>query len=96
MIKLNQILGGVHLKVSINDILTNDFLQKYTDWKNFNEFEQNSPLNLHQEYYWQYINKQEFNQYVALHSKFTTWNALVKQATKEFLAIRLGFKTTAV
>lgn len=84
------------MKVSVNDILTSDFLQKYTDWKNLKELEQDAPLDLQQEYYWQYINKQEFNQYIALHSEFTTWSALVKQATNEFLAIRLGLKATTV
>lgn len=78
------------MKVNVNDILTSDFLQRYTDWKDFNEFEQNSPLNIHQEYYWQYINKSEFNQYIAFHSDFATWTALVKQATKEFLAVKIG------
>lgn len=78
------------MKVNANDILTNDFLQRYTDWKSFKEFEQKSPLNIHQEYYWQYINKPEFNQYIAFHSDFPTWTAMVRQATKEFLAVKIG------
>lgn len=78
------------MKVNFTDILTNEFLQKYTEWKDVKDFEQNSPIDLAAEYYWPHINKPEFNQYIAGHSEFRTWNHMVRQATKEFMAIRIG------
>lgn len=78
------------MKVNLTDILTEEFLNKYTDWKKLEEFEQHSPVNLQNEYYWQYLDNQAFNQYIADHSDFHTWNSLLRQATREFMAERVG------
>lgn len=78
------------MKVNLTDIFTSEFLQKYTVWKEWNEFEQKAPLEVHKEYYWPYINNPEFNQYISNHSEFPTWSSMVRQATQEYMAVRIG------
>ena len=79
------------MTVTLTDIVTEGFLKKHTTWESLEQFEEAAPLKIKEEDYWQFINKPEFNQYIADHSAFCCWNTFLKRATEEFIEQRFSY-----
>jgi hypothetical protein len=73
-------LEGVN-KVPLTELLDNTFLRKYTQFKDFSEFEKE---------YNKTHGEKELDELITKTSKFKSWNEMIDKAAEEWTFRRLG------
>jgi len=80
------------IKVSLSELFSPSFMQRYTDSNAIDDFLNNSELfsedvdKTPQEIF----ETKEFNEYVKQHTKFNTWSEMFSKAVEEWFTKKLG------
>ncbi|WP_028125181.1 hypothetical protein [Eremococcus coleocola] len=75
-------------EVSFDELFTNNFMQKYTDFSTIDEFENRSSFdfsNLEQ------IDDMALDNFVSEHTTFSNWKDMLTKASELWTAKKLGF-----
>lgn len=78
-------------RVDLSDVLTDSFMAKYTDYKDADSFFEASGFDTSSQEAYEAIPDEEINKFTSEHSKFSTWSALLGEASKQYLAKQMGF-----
>ncbi|MED1190458.1 hypothetical protein [Bacillus paralicheniformis] len=87
MSKAAKDLQGTN-EVPLNELLTEAFLRKHTDFSSLEEFESHEMFSKYPTF--QEIPDHELDNYVSSNSKFASWNEMFEVAGKEYLSKKLG------
>lgn len=79
--KINNAAGG---KYALNEILSDGYVSKNLKFDSFEDFKKNAPVNLDVENV-EKIENEELNTFVKEHSKFDSWQSLLKSASNELM-----------
>lgn len=78
-------------ETTLDNILNNDFIAKYTDFTDFDTFIENSPLKGHTSETLSEVSDESLDKFASTHSQFDNWDDLYTRAGEEYIAKYLGF-----
>lgn len=78
-------------RVPFDELFPDQFMQKYTDANNIEEFFANSPWEVESQDEFEDVSETELDEYVDNHSRFRTWGQMKEKAGEEFVKKRMGF-----
>lgn len=90
-----QAKGAVEGKITLSDLLTNEFISKHSKLKSAEEFINNSPFAGKEVSSLEDMNTEEMNDYVIEQTDFETWIELYQAAAKNYgveMLKKAGFK----
>ncbi|MCP1147357.1 hypothetical protein [Bacillus sp. 1735sda2] len=75
--------------VPLEELLTDTFLRKNTNFSSYNEFESGEIFSKHENL--DQIPENELDDYVLNNTKFSSWREMLETASTEYVARKLGF-----
>lgn len=76
-------------EVPVTELMTPTFMSEYTDFSTFEDFIEASEWTVESQADFEAIPEDEFDEHVAEHTQFTTWEAMLSQAGEEWAARQL-------
>lgn len=77
-------------QTTLDNILNNDFITKYTNFTDFDTFVENSPLKGHTSETLSEVSDEELDTFANEHTHFENWDDLYGKAAEEYIAKYLG------
>lgn len=75
--------------IPFDELFTENFMQKYTDYRSFDEFLKAGGYEVNSQEDFEKIDDAEFDSHVAKNSKFDTWEQMLGKATDQYVANKL-------
>ncbi len=79
-------------QIPIDDLLTNSFMKKYSNFSNFDEFLEAGNFVVNSQEDFEAIPENEMDSHVSKTTKFSSWDDMLGTAGEEYALKRLGFK----
>ena len=77
-------------EVSVEELFTEGFMTTHTDCKSFEQFIEQSPWTVKSQQDFEEIPEDKFDKYVDSHTGFSTWEAMMSAAAREWVTRQLG------
>lgn len=78
--------------VALDDLFVSSFMQKYTNFSNFDEFLKAGNFIVNSTEDFKAISDFEMDTHVSETTKFSSWQDMIDEAKSEYIARKLGFK----
>ena len=79
-------------QIPIDDLLTNSFMKKYSNFSNFDEFLEAGNFVVNSQEDFEAIPENEMDSHVSKTTKFSSWDDMLGTAGEEYALKRIGFK----
>ena len=77
-------------EIRLNELFTDDFMRKYTNFNSLNEFFDKSPFGIRNEEDFINLEQKEFDEWVRTNARFNNWDEMQEKAVQEYTIKKLG------
>ena len=77
-------------EASFSELFNPDFMTAFTNFKSIDEFFEKSPFDINTQEDFENLNESELDNYVKENTRFSSWEEMMNEAGKRYIAKKLG------